>query len=75
MTEEAEREAAIRAAVRAAIEAAAAWVNAQADQVKSCSGVPVPEADIGFAAQRIRACAAGLLAGLYLPEEAEIERG
>lgn len=53
------------------IEAAAAWVNAQADEVKSCSAVEVSEAEASFAAQRMRACAAGMLAGLFLPDPVE----
>ncbi|MCZ4340164.1 hypothetical protein O4H52_01000 [Sphingomonadaceae bacterium G21617-S1] len=53
------------------IEAAAAWLRAQADQVKSCSAVDVPPAETAFAALRLRACADGLLAGLHMPEPAE----
>lgn len=50
------------------IEAAAVWLEAQADAVRSGAGLAVTEAEASFAAQRLRACAAGLRSGLHLPD-------
>lgn len=49
-------------------EQAAAYLEREAEAVKSGAGVPVDMADLGFAAQRLRACAAGLRAGFHLPD-------
>jgi hypothetical protein len=52
-------------------EAAAAYLEAEADRVKSGSGLTVPEGELSFAAHRLRACAANLRAGLHLPDPSE----
>lgn len=48
---------------------------AEAEAVKSGAGLEVSPAEIAFAAQRLRACAAGLLAGLHMPDVAEVAHG
>ncbi|KKC24882.1 hypothetical protein [Sphingomonas sp. SRS2] len=57
------------------IAAAVAWLTAEADAVKSGAGLDVPAGELAFAAQRLRACAAGLEAGLHLPDALEAAHG
>ena len=47
---------------------AAVWLEEQAEAVKSGAGIAVTPAEADFARQRIRACAAGLRAGLHRPD-------
>ncbi|MCZ4340592.1 hypothetical protein O4H52_03165 [Sphingomonadaceae bacterium G21617-S1] len=50
------------------IKAAAAYLVAAAAAMKSGAGLDVAPVDLGFAAQRLCACAGDLLAGLHLTE-------
>lgn len=57
------------------IEAAAAWIFDESNALKSGAGIDVSEGEISFARQRMRACAAGLLAGLFVPDVVETADG
>lgn len=50
------------------IRRAAAWINDQAEATKAGGGLDVPEGEIAFVRQRLKACAAGLLAGFHKPD-------
>ena len=50
------------------IEAAAKYIEAEALAVRSSSGLAVSPSEISFAAQRLCAAAAGLRAGLHVPD-------
>lgn len=50
------------------IRRAAAWLVDQAEAAKAGGGLDVPEGEIAFARQRLKACAAGLLAGFHKPD-------
>lgn len=58
------------------INVAIAWLEAEAEAVRSGAGLAVTETEASFAAQRLRACADGLRAGLHLPDAAaEVAHG
>lgn len=60
----------LRRLVTPEIQRAAAFLYEEADKTRSGAGLDVPPAELAFAAQRLRACADSLLAGLHMPDAA-----
>jgi hypothetical protein len=51
--------------------AAVAFVEAEAEAVKSGAGIDVPPETLSYARQRLLACAAGMAAGLHVGDPGE----